>query len=55
MYYGKVEGYSYLDNLFNFEKKFLIVVVIFLFYLDSMLNFEVKCIGDNYKVVYLIN
>lgn len=55
MHYGKAEGHSHPDNLPNFEKKSLIVVVTSLLYLDSMLNSEVKRLGDNYKVVYLIN
>ena len=44
MHYGKAEGHSHPDNLPNFEKKSLIVVVTSLLYLDSMLNSEVKAV-----------
>ncbi len=55
MHYGKAEGHTHPDQLPNFGKDALIVVVASLLYLDSMLNSEVKRLGDHYKVVYLIN
>jgi len=55
MHYGKAEGHSHPDQLPNFGKDALIVVVASLLYLDSMLNSEVKRLGDHYKVVYAIN
>ncbi|MFA7417569.1 MAG: GTPase [Acholeplasma sp.] len=55
MHYGKAQGHSHPDKLPNFEKDAVIVVVTSLLYLDSILNSEVKRLGDTYKVVYLIN
>lgn len=55
MHYGKAQGHSHPDDLPVFPKKSLIIVVASVLYLDSMLNSEVKRLGDNYQVVYVIN
>src|SRR5690554_6657833 len=55
MHYGKAQGHSHPDDLPVFPKKSLIIVVTSVLYLDSMLSSEVKRLGDNYQVVYVIN
>lgn len=55
MHYGKTAGHSHPDKLPQFKKDSLIVVVTSLLYIDSMLNSEVKRLGDEFKVVYVIN
>ncbi|WP_162146793.1 GTPase [Acholeplasma granularum] len=55
MHYGTSTSHFNPDSLPVFNKDSLIVVVTSILYLNSIVNTEVKRLGDNYKVVYLIN
>lgn len=55
IHYGDSDYHFHPDLLPNFKKDDLIVVVSSILYLDVMLTSEIKRLGDNYQVIYLVN
>ncbi|CDR31098.1 GTPase YqeH [Acholeplasma oculi] len=55
MHYGDAKAHHHPDQLPDFEANSLVVVVTSVLYLDTILNSDIKRLGDHQKVVYLIN
>ncbi len=55
MHYGEANSHFHPDSLPSFKKNALIVVVASILYLDTLASSPIKRLGEDYKVLYIIN